>query len=721
MAQQKPIKTLSDAELDDLKRLKNEVRSRPFIDPSDESLPDEKSSDHYIAIIPCGDFVPASTDSSIGVYEHACIFKMEPPEGKTICETRERRLIPYTNCATDEPIREAIYNLTKADVKPIDNEPIGIHRDRSGHWICERILSEDFTTTTTPDPLTAVFEPGTSQFSSCVGSCYFTWRMAENYWEPATGNATACQPNTTTTTTPDPATTTTTTPAPCQCLPPTHCGTVDGECVYTGCVSGNLDVPSQPDCATPPTTTPDPGTTTTPAPPCPDACTTTPAPCVGDCGWGSYPRNGGWNWTKISGGCSGGFGGCTCLPPSTSPGDCVTASTPCQETIPVEPECIPSCTGGCLWYSPGVDQGWYFIENRCVSTCDIPCGCSPPSSSGGDCVYVGTPCLTNATTTTPDPCISCNTTTTTTTPDPNATTTTPDPCHGECIYTAAGLTGWALQSGDCSSNCPCNPPPDNPLDTCEVRAVPCGAEMATTTTAGPVVDCCTSYGVCAADFYTAQECVDNGGTVGCGDCTTTTAAPEELGGCCTYYGNSAFCSDTTEDDCNGIWYGAGLLCSHVPDACQSRINCCDESTGACTSKVSCTGMETEISDCVNCTTTSTTTSTTTANPTCYGNCYFDAEENGGELSWLFDYNTGSCGSGNGCVCPEPNYPPTNINEQASTQCISECGTCEWVHDGGPNGWEFEFSTCSGTCNCPPAPTHPGNYLDVWTAHCLPSS
>ena len=527
------------------------------------------------------------------------------------------------------------------------------------------------TTTTTPIP------------QPCSGRCRYTWSAANKAWSLVTNECglnpdytttttttttgtpdpnaptpttkcCCCDPtttlapgSTTTSTTGDPATSTTTTPPPCNCVYPSFCGEVDGECTYTYCATGVYSNP--PRCGRPTTTSttstsPDPATTTTTSR-C-NTTTTTGDPCGGGCRfkWTATSEDG-WHWVKFVDTCSW---GCPCQYPSRS------GTHPCDEeaTICVRPPntTLPPGTYGCqgwcdFWWA--FEYGDWLLNKK---TCNTdrwwePCICVPPSEPGNICgSRVRLNCLpvTTTSTTTPDPCY--------TTIPPDWTTTTPKPCEGGCKWAWNG-TSWSKTTDQCLMACPCPEPDTEGHDTCETTWTWCRPILTTTTTQQPP---------------TTQQ-------------PTTTTTPIPCSGSASWVWNSSIMQwQITRWDC-------------APYGCNTA---CDPAYPIDTMG---TEGQTIQTDCA--------CRTTTTPPPCGGNCRWQWVDWAG--NW---FNIGlpcpyTCA---GCALPQfTGYP----GQEVETPCVSNttpnpCGGCVWTCSSPMGNGIYEWHKTAGEClspcfGCPP--------------------
>jgi len=337
-----------------------------------------------------------------------------------------------------------------------------------------------------------------------------------------------------TTTDPD---TTTTTENPCHCLPPTYCGTEDGECTYTQCSQGEITYII--DCETDDTTT------------------TTPTPCsASQCS--QICTNGIWtlcandppvedqsdqeledeNDDPIDGnGCDQGCAhGCGCpeLGDACSPENevryvgCETTTT-CDCNTSTTSTSNPECAGGCDWlWIP--TSGWAKINDFCHSSCPCP-----------EPVPVGTNCQTAHTDCEPV--------------EPIATTLPPVECTGGCIYWWLDVINqWHLTDYDCSLSVDCTcVEPSTPGNYCAPIKLPC--IKLTTTTVNPN----TTPPPCE-DCYTTT-------TTSTTSTTTTTPNPSDCEGDCLWQ-----CSS---DVWNLIDFGCNLSqnCSCLPPSIACHDDC----------------------------------------------------------------------------------------------------------------------------------------------------
>lgn len=490
----------------------------------------------------------------------------------------------------------------------------------------------------------------------CTGTCKWlatvdlTWTLDNNGCGTATPpTTTTAAPTTTTTsdcescdpevvaTTTTAGPTTTTTAAECDCLYPTFCPTVEGQCTYTQCTMGAINSP--PDCGPTTTTSCDCGSVS-------DPCGST------NCQWIAF--NG--QIRLVTNGCPTN-GDCRCQPPVIGL-DCTLVDTPCL-LPPVDG--TPPCEGSCLYQWIGALDVYLLGAFECTDIGDA-CTCQPPSSppcASDECCAVLVPCISTVPTTSTTVYSHCERicygepTTTTTAADVTCAT-------GGCQFIADGTTAWiGPLANDCPASCPCDVPPRDPLDTCEVYQSPCVTPPPPTTTTTVVpptttTTCCPDdmgnhYARYTCDGATWQISVDcgcpegfepyagcpaalgtcggfNAGQVGCCLCvvspTTTTTAATTTSSTTTTTTAPPTTTSTSCEACDatiwnpvahpdeGVWQCFGGTWTLCDDTCDPGYEPADPSDAiyGCPAQP-CVGSEEDcavcISDCVAVTTTTT--------------------------------------------------------------------------------------------------------------------
>jgi hypothetical protein len=655
----------------------------------------ERASEVYLIRVPCGEYIPAAFGISPGTLE-CCLYKMTNT-GDIESPTYEIEKVTYPN---GDNVRVEVHNVHEAIV------PAGtyyeIRQQKFGRWLVEYpSRGSSASTTTTTSANINVPNPG------CGGRCRWTWNAAGNSWtltddecennigstttSSTTTTACDCPSNTTTsstTTTTTTAggttsstTTTTSTSAgpggPCRCVPPTFCGSDNGECTFTYCHTD--PPPENPSCSSG-------ATTTTPdGEPCDCSTSTTQttttsegqegeaAKCSG-CTWVNVPLFG---WVASEVNCSGTVCSDSCPAPQFFEG--WLEANPCSvwinRCLPLGYDPPPSpvpCGGRCEFIctsrtgDPEVGE-WFFFKGDCNAITSPGCKCVAPTGGCACGATVISNCSDQSgTTTTPDgdgdggcaaACESGSTTSTST------STTPPNNCDGgHCKWSASGET-WVLEENRCGE-CACDEPPTPPEEECQVTWSACTRE---TTTSAPT----TTTSTTTTTTTTAGNCCE--------------AIPDEWIG--------FFCEDTNlpfTKTSDYVWEASETLscgdaisvvitCNHdSPDSGPEPGNCNDRfdvvltlpcAVGLSYSISSCSCDDTPVaitgtwgpgSTCLCCgggttspgegTTTSTTTTTTTSSG-CGGNCEW-AWTTG---TWTLTLN--SCTGGAGCSCDtEPGFP-----------------------------------------------------------------
>lgn len=562
----------------------------------------------------------------------------------------------------------------------------------------------------------------TTNAPSCAGTCRWTWSAATQMWSLfsngcATTTTTTAAPGVTTTacysTT---STTTTASPLSCNCLNPTYCGTTDGECTMTNCVTGLL--PPIVNCTTSTTTTVA-GTTTTTTTTQNPLCTTTLGPGCTQCCWT-------WNgiaWMPTQG-CTA--AGCVCPGAPVANGvNC--GDQQCFSCVQAPPPPPPSCTGACTWIWIDPPGYWLLQQVGCqvTGTACGPCQCSPPSTNGICGHITQTPCLWQ-----------CGSTTTTLCPCgppycPGTTTTVAPLCTGSCYWSWNG-SAWILSSNTCSAGCNCCQPGYTGQQTCETAITSCNDPPlcpTTTTTSTTTTSTTTTFAPCGTCTYTFNSgcnlvgiannctgscgcpnpptCAQSGGTAvlsctptttttaPCGLCTYTSIAQSPgqgnsgsifvltsntcTGGCgCCYYGGTSAgaAGQVKQTDCNTAFGGVAVPCPTTTTAAPTAGQClwgfvsgttwvlvsygckpgfsCSSPTGS--GDGCCTNLT--LTPCVS----TTTTSTTTAAPPSCGTCQWTWTGS----NWATPVN--SCTRGSGCICVAPGSPGVHPGDNATTNC-----------------------------------------------------
>ncbi|QDU73727.1 hypothetical protein Pan97_07260 [Bremerella volcania] len=498
----------------------------------------------------------------------------------------------------------------------------------------------------------------------------------------------------------------------------------------------------------PNTTTPDPGsggttcdcnTTTT--------TTTTPEPeCSKGCKWKWLPSGGGWRWVKMEDGCTS---KCPCpYPDEPGENKCATAHTACKVTTTTTtlPPANP-CTGVCNYTWVPDFEFWNLTDSNCSGGTG-GCGCVPPSSPGGtDCDTARVLCggydddyPENTTTPAPGSCEACYTSSTTST-----TSTTPEPCDSFCKYQWSTVSeSWSVIEDNCVSDCPCGSPPSYAgQDDCETVAVSCDKYTTTTstsTTTSTTTSSTTSTTTSTTTTTTPSPscnyiCVNTGGSynwipngqlsceccIPTSDCSAATIGAISDGGSCIDEfedgGPTGFCDECawecTNEGAGWFWHSRVSNCGSLP---WGHSACCDPSTLSETNW--CDGPEDAGWIVVPCldscpTTTLVPTTTTTPGPT---------TTTPGPTSTtpgLTSTTPGATSTTAGVTSTTPGLTTTTQALTSTTpDCSSGLGTATLVWDG--SNWQVAENNC-----CPGASPNtvqgigPGSYVgQQMTTTCL---
>lgn len=497
-----------------------------------------------MAVPPCGVAIPARVGDLPGHME-CCIFKLYAKESPNSPQFTKNYYLEAVVDPRGNPMRAEVYNIYEVEVAallPPDEQYVRITKEKGGRWLVEYPSQEIPTSTSSSSSTTQPLPPGTMVCQAVGEGCKFTWVEETRTWTPpdqancaptefsttsstsesSTTSDTCLCPTTSTTTSSTSSSSSTT--SVCQCLWPSFCGTMDGQCTITTCSPLRNDPPECGQTTSTTTSTSTSSTTTDPLastsstsattcdcpPGCDNRSTTTPAGCAGGCYWVSTP----FGTTLLTNDCAA---ICPCGPPVVTPDpDCsdIFHSGCVMQPSVTTVACTAGCYGECHWFSPdGIHWGG---SKQCkkepgkTSMCCCPnfssgfvppqscCKCSPPDRPpSGPCDEATTKCGCDPTccddpssTTAPCPeCCNPDPPPTSSTSSTTSSSTSTQPCDRRCKWQAQ-QTGpgedliWEAVAGtqQCPAECPCGPPLEPPTDLCQYTETVCGTGTTSTTT-----------------------------------------------------------------------------------------------------------------------------------------------------------------------------------------------------------------------------------------------